>query len=205
MQFRTEKAHPWHGIDIGDDAPDEVTVFIEIVPGDTVKYEIDKASGYLKIDRPQKYSNIVPANYGFIPRTYCGAGIARLAKDGGGADAVVEGDGDPLDVLVLSEHHIPRGDIILKARPIGGLCLIDGGQADDKIISVLKGDKIFGEYDDVDQLPTGVLDRIRHYFLTYKSLPGTANACAISRVYGRSESLKVINTAIEDYRSLVGQ
>lgn len=205
MEFRTEKAHPWHGIEIGSDAPDEVTVFIEIVPGDTVKYEIDKATGYLKIDRPQKYSNIVPANYGFIPRTYCGAGIARLAKDGGGADAVVKGDSDPLDVLVLSEHHIPRGDIILKARPIGGLCLIDGGQADDKIISVLKGDKIFGEYDDVDQLPSGVLDRIKHYFLTYKSLPGTANACSISRVYGRSESLNVINTAVEDYRSLIGR
>src|SRR5205085_2388207 len=138
--FQTNKAHPWHGIAAGDDAPREVTVFIEIVPGDTVKYEIDKSTGYLKIDRPQQYSNIVPANYGFIPRTFCGTGIARLAASGSGK-AVDRGDFDPLDVMVLSEHHIPRGDIILKAVPIGGLCLIDNGEADDKIIAVLKGDK----------------------------------------------------------------
>lgn len=66
------KSHPWHGLEVGDDAPEVVTAFIEMVPTDTVKYELDKVSGYIKIDRPQKYSNVVPALYGFIPQSYCG-------------------------------------------------------------------------------------------------------------------------------------
>src|SRR5687767_9582144 len=140
--LRINKAHPWHGIPIGDDVPMEVTVFIEIVPRDTVKYEVDKDTGYLKIDRPQQYSNVVPANYGFIPQTYCGEQVASLARADSGLE-ISGGDCDPLDILVLSEHHIPRGDIILKAIPIGGLSLIDHSEADDKIIAVLKGDKVF--------------------------------------------------------------
>lgn len=80
--FKINKAHPWHGIPIGDNVPDEVTVFIEIVPRDTVKYEVDKETGYLKIDRPQQYSNVVPANYGFIPGSSwsCSERIANLAR-----------------------------------------------------------------------------------------------------------------------------
>ena len=115
--FPANKAHPWHGIEIADESPETVTVFIEIVPSDTVKYEIDKATGYLKIDRPQQYSNVVPANYGFIPRTYCGENIAKMAADKSGRN-VKKGDGDPLDILVLSEHHIPRGDIIQNPRQL---------------------------------------------------------------------------------------
>lgn len=199
--FRTNKAHPWHGVEIGEESPHEITVFIEIVPGDTVKYEIDKASGYLKIDRPQQYSNVVPANYGFIPRTYCGENIANLASKR--TDKTVsKGDGDPLDILVLSEHHIPRGDIILKAKPIGGICLLDGGEADDKIIAVLRGDKVYGEYEDIAALPGGIMTRIEHYFLTYKSLPDEANRCEIVGKYGRKDSYKVINAAIADYNKL---
>ena len=197
--FRTDKAHPWHGIEIGEGSPAEVMAFIEIVPGDTVKYEIDKASGYLKIDRPQQYSNVVPANYGFVPRTYCGEKIARLATKGAGKNIAI-GDGDPLDILVLSEHHIPRGDIILKAIPIGGLCLIDGGEADDKIIAVLKGDKVFEQYKDISELPKGIIERFRHYFLTYKALPGEPNRCEIAYTYGREASQDVINAAISDYQ-----
>src|SRR6478736_934526 len=97
------KAHPWHGIPIGDKAPEIVTTFIEIVPSDTIKYEIDKESGYLKIDRPQKYSNIIPSLYGFIPQTYCGEEVAKLARERG-SEKVTEGDGDPLDICVLSSH-----------------------------------------------------------------------------------------------------
>lgn len=202
--FRTHKAHPWHGISYGDDAPGEVTVFVEIVPRDTVKYEVDKETGYLKIDRPQQYSNVVPANYGFIPRSYCGARIAELARAGSNV-RIDRGDGDPLDILVLSEHHIPRGDIILKARPIGGLCLVDNNEADDKIISVLKGDKVFEQYTDISQLPHGILERFQHYFLTYKSLPGRASVCEITRSYGREDSYQVIRAAIEDYKELAGE
>ncbi|MEP6944470.1 MAG: inorganic pyrophosphatase [Acidobacteriota bacterium] len=202
--FRTNKAHPWHGISIGENAPAEVNVFIEIVPRDTVKYEVDKETGYLKIDRPQQYSNVVPANYGFIPRTYCSSVIAGLARSKTSI-AISDGDGDPLDILVLSEHHIPRGDILLKARPIGGFCLIDGGEADDKIIAVLKGDKVFEQYTEIAQLPKGILERFEHYFLTYKSLPDEPNICEIAYSYGRETSYGVIHAAIEDYRRLLAE
>lgn len=198
--FRTHKAHPWHGVEIGVDAPQEVTVFIEIVPSDTVKYEVDKETGYLKIDRPQQYSNVVPANYGFIPRTFCGERIAELARKSG--KNITDGDGDPLDILVLSEHHIPRGDILLKAKPIGGFCLIDHDEADDKIIAVLKGDKVYGEYNEIAELPKGIMTRIEHYFLTYKSLPDADNVCEIAFSYGREQSYDVINAAIVDYNEL---
>lgn len=200
--FRTNKAHPWHGIAIGEGSPEEVTVFIEIVPRDTVKYEVDKETGYLKIDRPQQYSNVVPANYGFIPQTYCAGQIANRARSKSNI-SISDGDGDPLDILVLSEHHIPRGDIILKARPIGGFCLIDGGEADDKIISVLKGDKVFAQYTEIAQLPKGILERFEHYFLTYKSLPDEPNKCEIAYSYGREESYAVIRSAIDDYHDLI--
>lgn len=202
--FRTDKAHPWHGIPIGDGVPDEVTVFVEIVPRDTVKYEVDKETGYLKIDRPQQYSNVVPANYGFIPQTYCAEGIAAWARSKTDVN-IIGGDGDPLDILVLSEHHIPRGDIILKARPIGGFCLVDDNEADDKIIAVLKGDKVFEQYREISELPTGILERFEHYFLTYKSLPDAPNICEIAFSYGREASFEVIRTAIADYAELTGK
>ena len=200
--FRTHKAHPWHGIEIGENAPEEVTVFVEIVPRDTVKYEVDKETGYLKIDRPQQYSNVVPANYGFIPQTYCSRRIADLARSKTSVE-ITDGDGDPLDILVLSEHHIPRGDIILKARPIGGFCLVDNDEADDKIIAVLKGDKVFEQYTEISQLPKGILERFEHYFLTYKSLPDAPNVCEIPYSYGREESYQVLGAAVADYRELI--
>ena len=200
--LRTNKAHPWHGIPIGDGAPEEVTVFIEIVPRDTVKYEVDKETGYLKIDRPQQYSNVVPANYGFIPQTYCDERIANMARSKSEL-TITGGDHDPLDILVLSEHHIPRGDIILKARPIGGFCLVDANEADDKIIAVLKGDKVFEQYKEISQLPKGILERFEHYFLTYKSLPDEPNHCEIAYSYGREASQEVIQAAVEDYADML--
>ncbi len=201
--FRTNKAHPWHGVPVGDNAPGEVTVFVEIVPRHTVKYEVDKETGYLKIDRPQQYSNVVPANYGFIPQTYCSEAVAGLARSQTEI-SITGGDTDPLDILVLSEHHIPRGDIILKAIPIGGFCLIDDSEADDKIIAVLKGDKVFEQYREIAQLPKGILERFEHYFLTYKSLPDAPNVCEIAYSYGREQSYEVINAAITDYADLLG-
>lgn len=194
-------AHPWHGISYGENAPKIVTVFIEIVPRDTVKYEIDKESGFITIDRPQQYSNVVPTNYGFIPQTYCGESIAKLASEKA-ARTIAKGDGDPLDILVLSEHHIPRGNILLKAQPIGGFCLIDNGEADDKIIATLVGDKVYDQYDEISQLPKGILERIEHYFLTYKNLPDEPRKCEIAYSYGRERSYEVINTSIKDYEEL---
>ncbi len=195
------KAHPWHGIPIGLRAPEVVTTFIEIVPSDTIKYEIDKESGFLKIDRPQKYSNIIPALYGFIPQTYCGANVSNLAKKNG-AD-VTEGDGDPLDICVLSSHHIPHGDILLQAKPIGGFCLLDKGEADDKIIAVLMGDQIYDKYEDLKDLPSGVLERLKHYFLTYKNLPGEPQNCEIAFEYGKEHAHEVIKLSMADYRDLI--
>lgn len=202
--LRTNKAHPWHGVPIGEGVPEEVTVFVEIVPRDTVKYEVDKETGYLKIDRPQQYSNVVPANYGFIPQTYCSDRIASLARAKTDIE-IRDGDGDPLDILVLSEHHIPRGDIILKARPIGGFCLVDDNEADDKIIAVLKGDKVFEQYTEISELPKGILERFEHYFLTYKSLPDAPNVCEIAYSYGKEESYEVIRNAMGDYAELLNK
>ena len=199
MNANVHKAHPWHGIPIGDKSPELVTAFIEIVPTDTVKYEIDKQTGYLKIDRPQKYSNIVPALYGFIPKTYCGEQIAQLAQERSGRE-VTEGDGDPLDICVLCEKIISHGDIICEARPIGGIRLIDKGEADDKIIAVLKGDEVYGSYKDLSELPENVVERLKHYFLTYKNLPGEPALIEIANVYGREEAHEVIRTSVEDYK-----
>ncbi len=199
MNANVHKAHPWHGIPMGENAPELVTAFIEIVPTDTVKYEIDKQTGYLKIDRPQKYSNIVPALYGFIPKTYCADKIAELARERSGRD-VTEGDGDALDIIVLCEKIISHGDITCQAKPIGGIRLIDGGEADDKIISVLKGDEVYGAYSDLSELPAGIIERLKHYFLTYKNLPGEKAHIEITNVYGREEAHEVIMTSVEDYK-----
>lgn len=198
------KAHPWHGISAGNNVPEIVTAFIEIVPTDTVKYEIDKESGWLKVDRPQKYSNIVPALYGFIPQTYCGQQIAEFCKQQSGRKDVVRGDGDPLDICVLSERVITNGGIILRCIPIGGLRLIDRGEADDKIIAVLEGDDIYGRFTDITQCPMPIFERLQHYFLTYKNLPNQAHSCEITQLYNREEAHRVILLSQSDYNNKYG-
>ncbi len=200
--IQTYKSHPWHGISAGEHSPEMVTAFIEIVPSDTVKYEIDKESGYLKIDRPQKFSNVVPTLYGFIPQTYCDIKIAEFASLKAGK-VVAKGDGDPLDICVLSEKVITHGDIILQAFPIGGLRLIDKGEADDKIIAVMKGDEVFEGWKDISDITEAVLNRLKHYFLTYKNIPGTNEipTCEITHVYGKEEAYEVIRRSKEDYNN----
>ena len=201
---RLFRAHPWHGVSIGADAPEVVAVYVEIVPSDTVKYELDKDTGILKIDRPQRFSNVCPTLYGFIPQTYCGSENAALTARRTGRVGIV-GDGDPLDVCVLSEKAIPRGDIVLRARPIGGLRMIDRGEADDKIIAVLEGDASYGAWRDVGEVPRSLIDRLRHYFLTYKAGPDAADAnVEITHVYDRDEAHEVIRRSQRDYRALVG-
>ena len=114
------KSHPWHGIDIGNEMPENVSSFIEVIPSDTVKYEVDKKSGYLKIDRPQKFSNIVPALYGFIPQTLCKEEVAAYCMEKTGRENII-GDDDPLDICVLTEREVTHGNIIVSAIPIGGV------------------------------------------------------------------------------------
>lgn len=195
------KAHPWHGVSIGEEAPDVVTAYIEIVPTDTVKYEVDKSSGFLKVDRPQRFSNYCPVYYGLIPQTYSGEQVAGIFAKRARRKGMV-GDGDPLDICVLSEKSIPHSDILLTALPIGGLSLADGGEADDKIIAVMRDDAVYGNFTDISQCPTALLDRLRHYFLTYKSAPGaTHHKVEITSLYGRDEALKVIRAGHSDYRT----
>jgi inorganic pyrophosphatase len=197
------KAHPWHGIDPGEKSPNIVTAFIEIVPTDTVKYEIDKESGFLKIDRPQKFSNTVPTLYGFIPQTYCAERTAEFAALKSGK-MVAKGDGDPLDICVLSERSVTHGNIIVQAIPIGGFRMLDKGEADDKIIAVLKGDEFYRQWNDVSDCPISYINRLKHYFLTYKNLPGEASSCEITNVYGREEAHEVIRRSLEDYQTHYG-
>lgn len=193
------KSHPWHGVDIGDQAPEIVTCFIEMVPRDTVKYEVDKVSGYLKIDRPQKYSNTVPALYGFIPQTFSGNSVAELSREKTG-NANIIGDSDPVDICILTEKEITHGDILVRARPIGGFRMIDNNQADDKIIAVLNNDALYQGFNDIEDLPKIVVDRLKHYFLTYKDLPGNPADVEITHCYNKAEALELINRSIEDYR-----
>ncbi len=196
-------SHPWHGIAIGEAAPETVTAFIEVIPSDTVKYEVDKPSGYLKIDRPQKFSNIVPALYGFIPQTYCKENVGKFCMEKTGRTGII-GDDDPLDICVLTEREITHGNILIQAVPIGGLRMIDAGQADDKIIAVLKQDEVYGHWHDVNEIPKPLVDRLLHYFLTYKQLPGEPPRCEITHVYGREEAHEVIRRSQQDYHHYFG-
>lgn len=193
------KSHPWHGVDVGPNAPDVVTTFIEMVTTDTVKYEVDKVSGYLRIDRPQKYSNVLPALYGFIPQTLCDDSVAQIARIKTERNDLA-GDGDPLDICVLTEKNIAHGNLLAYAIPIGGLRMIDGNQADDKIIAVLKDDAVYGHIRNIDECPEAIITRLRHYFLTYKDLPGTHRDCEITHVYGVDEAHEIIKAALADYR-----
>ncbi len=191
--------HPWHGVPAGSEAPAVVTVYIEIVPSDTVKYEIDKATGFLKVDRPQQFSSACPTLYGFVPQTYCAQRVAALAARSAGRDLV--GDGDPLDICVLSEKAFSHGGFLLRAVPIGGLRVIDRGEADDKIIAVLKDDVAFGKLRDISEMSSAQVERLKHYFLTYKLAPDAIDRpVEIAEVYGRDEAHRVIEESRADYR-----
>ncbi len=183
--------------------PETVQCFVEVVPSDTLKYEIDKISGYLKVDRPQKYSNICPALYGFVPQTFCGEGVAAFSSEKTGR--TLEGDEDPLDICILTDRPIQHGNILVECIPIGGLRMIDHNEADDKIIAVLKNDATYGSWTDIGQVPAPMLDRLRHYFLTYKQAPdANSSGCEITHVYGREDAHEVICRSLSDYEKRFG-
>jgi inorganic pyrophosphatase len=187
------RPHPWHGLETGPAPPGLLTAFIEVTPFDLVKYEVDKQSGYLRVDRPHRGSSQPPALYGFVPRTYCGSRTQKLSPKS------VRGDGDPLDICVLSERPIQRGEILVRAQVVGGLQMVDASEADDKIIAVLDGDHIWGRARDIADLPEVLVERLQHYFLTYKLVPGQRSRARITRIYGRPHALKVVQAAIDDY------
>jgi inorganic pyrophosphatase len=191
-QFSRFRPHPWHGVSPGPRVPEVVHAYIEITPFSTIKYEVDKETGYLKVDRPQLSNSLPPSPYGFVPRTYCGPRIAALA-------GVTRGDGDPLDICVISERPIDQADILLYARPIGGLLMVDAGEADDKIIAVLDRDPIWSGVRDLADLPKALVERWTHYFRTYKLDPSGGQPVTIDAIYGVERAASVIAAAMEDY------
>jgi inorganic pyrophosphatase len=198
------QAHPWHGVAPGADAPATVNAYIEIVPTDAVKYELDKPSGHLRVDRPQRFSSMCPTPYGFIPQTYCGNSVAAVCEARTGRVGI-HGDGDPMDICVLTERPAAHGDFFVRALPIGGLRMIDGDEADDKIIAVLESDVTYGHIRDITEAPAGLIDRLRHYFLSYKQLPQEApRRVEIAEVYNREDAGEVIRRSIADYRDQYG-
>ena len=192
------RPHPWHGLEPGANAPRVVNAYIEITPFDLMKYEVDKASGYLRVDRPQRTSSQPPSLYGFIPQTYCGERVRRLAP------GCERGDGDPLDICVISERPINHSEVLLRARVVGGLKIVDRGEADDKIIAVLDGDYVWGEAQEIEDLPPALLERIEHYFSTYKLVPGEPPNISLAGRYGYESAARVISAALADYADMFG-
>ncbi|MCK6508481.1 inorganic pyrophosphatase [Myxococcota bacterium] len=192
--FYRWRPHPWHGLSVGPQPPRVVHAYIEITTYDSVKYEVDKETGYLRVDRPQRFSSQPPALYGFIPRTYCGTRVGQLSPKS------QRGDGDPMDICVLSERSISRAEVLLNARVIGGLRMIDDNEADDKVIAVLENDSFWSDIEHFSQLPDVLIDRLRHYFLTYKSVPGQEAAkVALDGIYDADEAQRVVQAAMLDY------
>jgi len=195
--FSRWRPHPWHGLELGVDPPRRVNAFVEMTPFDTIKYEIDKVSGYLRCDRPQRSSSLTPTLYGFIPRTYCGARVGSLAGEG------KRGDGDPLDICVISERAILRAEVILRTRVVGAIRMLDRGEVDDKIVAVLEEDPVWEDVREVEHLPSALVERLRHYFTFYKLMPGERAAVQVQATLGAGAAAEVVQAAVEDYREFV--
>lgn len=196
--FYRWRPHPWHGLSPSTDQPDIINAYIEMTPVDAVKYEVDKTTGYLRVDRPQLTSSMPPTLYGFIPRTYCGDHVHKFSPE------AEKADGDPLDICVLTERPITRGEVILKARVIGGLRMIDSNEADDKIIAVLDSDPFWQDATKLEDLPAPLLSRLRHYFATYKCPPDTQPTVTVEEFYEQAHALDVLAAAKADYDLMFG-
>jgi len=157
-----------------------------------VKYEIDKTSGYLRVDRPHRTSSLPPSLYGFVPQTYCGRRVGALM------DGATDGDGDPLDICVLSGRPITRAEVILNARVVG-IPMLDQGEADDKILAVLENEPMWERVTDLVNFPTTMLQQLCHYFSTYQAVPGEESNVSVGDPYDRHEAEGVVQAAIDDY------
>lgn len=175
---RSTASHPWHDLDIGEDAPTVVHAVIEIPRGSKVKYELDKRSGLLYVDRVLYSSVVYPHNYGFIPQTY-------------------GDDNDPLDILVLMQEPVVPFSF-LRAKPIGVMQMIDQGEQDDKVIAVHADDPEFRDYDDISQLPPHRLNEIRRFFEDYKK--NENKVVKVDEFLGKEDALRIIRESQDLYR-----
>ncbi len=176
--LQTTVAHPWHGVNYGDQAPRLVNAIIEIPQGSRAKYEIDKASGLLILDRVIYSSFHYPMNYGFIPKTY-------------------GDDKDPLDILVLSSINI-QPMCIVEAKVIGVMQMIDNGEADDKIIAVANNDVSVNHLNNVEEMPEHFFKEVRHFFEDYKKLEN--KTVKVEEFGDKATALKIIQQAIDFYK-----
>ncbi len=173
-------AHPWHDISVDEAAIGErLPVVIEIPAGSKNKYELDKESGILKLDRVLYSSVVYPANYGFIPRSYCD-------------------DGDPLDVLVLGQEPVAPLTMVF-VRPIGVMHMRDQGKADDKVLAVNAHDPAVGHISELDDAPPHAMTEIHRFFIDYKVLE--EKTVEVDPFEGRERALQVIRQALVDYRT----
>lgn len=169
--------HPWHGIEPGPRSPEIVDCVIEVPRGSRNKYELDKKSGLLRLDRVLYSAVFYPANYGFIPQTYCD-------------------DRDPLDILVLGQESVVPM-CIMTARPIGVMQMIDQDEEDDKIIAIHEHDPAFSHYRDINELPRHTLNELQNFFEDYKKLEH--KKVRIERFKGCEEAQKILLTSLELY------
>lgn len=167
----------WHDISPKRINSDDFICVIEITKGSKKKYELDKETGYLILDRILYTSTHYPANYGFIPRTY-------------------GDDNDPLDVLVLCSEQIEPMTLV-RAYPIGVISMIDGGRNDEKIIAIPFSDPNYNMYKDISELPEHVFEEMKHFFQVYKNLENKTTA--VNEVSSREESIRIIDSAINNY------
>ena len=171
--------HPVHDIEVPPDISAFVPSVIEIPRGSRLKYEVDKATGLLRLDRVLYSAVHYPANYGFIPRTH--------------AD-----DGDPLDILVLMQEPVEPLTIV-RARPLGGLRMVDDKGGDDKIVAVCIDDPAYAHYDNVSALPPHIMRELDRFFRDYKSLESKGDQVDVGAMYGHAEAIAVIRASREAY------
>ncbi|XP_020268692.1 soluble inorganic pyrophosphatase-like [Asparagus officinalis] len=181
MSQKSVAAHPWHDLEIGPGAPAVFNSVIEIGKGSKVKYELDKPSGLIKVNRVLYSSVVYPHNYGFIPRTICE-------------------DSDPMDVVVLMQEPVLTGSF-LRARAIGLMPMIDQGERDDKIIAVCADDPEFRHYRDIKELPPHRLQEIRRFFEDYKK--NENKKVAVEDFLPAEDAIKAIQYSMDLYASYI--